>query len=248
MFINFNYFLTKLARIRFHFFRLCTLYSVLYIHGICCNLLQAITYLDQALLVLTREAFPEKWARNQYHLGLAYINLSDILSNRPKANLRASAIRCYTEALQILPRQAFLQYYGEILLSLGVAYQKDNQLQLAYLTFAEGIDAVESLRSEIVSGDEAKQKLAEFYNEVYCRMVEVCLALHKLTEAIEYVERRKASNLVELLTDRDCYPKGATQEICDRLDQLRQAIRAEQQRLDIGKRIVNSNPFSLVLA
>jgi CHAT domain-containing protein len=208
------------------------------------NLEQAITYLNQASLVFTREDFPEKWGRNQYHLGLAYINLSDIVSNRSKSDVRASAIRCYTEALQILPRQAFLQYYGDILFSLGLAYQKDNQLQLAYLTFVEVIDAVESLRSEIVSGDEAKQKLAEFSNEVYCRMVEVCLALDKLPEAIEYVERSKARNLVELLTDRDCYPKGATPEICDQLDQMRRAIRAEQQRLDIEKRIINSTPSS----
>ena len=209
------------------------------------NLVQAITYLEQGLLVFTREDFPEKWGRNQYHLGLAYINLSDILSNRPKADVRAAAIRCYTEALEILPRQAFVQYYGEILFGLGMAYLFDNQLQLAYSTFAEVIDAVELVRSEIVSGDEAKQKLAEFYNEVYCRIVEVCLALDKLSEAIEYVERSKARNLVELLTDRDCYPEGATPEICDQLDQMRRAIRAEQQRLDIGKRIINSTPSSV---
>ena len=36
LFITFNYFITKLERISFHFFCLCTKFSVLHIHGIWC--------------------------------------------------------------------------------------------------------------------------------------------------------------------------------------------------------------------
>ena len=52
-------------------------------------------------------------------------------------------------------------------------------------------------------------------------MVEVCLQLKNYTEAIEYVERSKARNLVELLATRDLYPKG----------EIPQAVRTEVQRL-----------------
>jgi tetratricopeptide (TPR) repeat protein len=212
------------------------------------NLEQAINCYQQAMLVLTREDFPEKWAINQYSLGLVYINLSDVRGDRGEANLRTSAIRCFTEALQIFNCDAFPQNYAETLFKLGIVYQKDNQLQLAHDTFELAIDTVKSLRDKTFSGDEAKQKLAEYYNELYRRMVEVCLALNNPSEAIEYVEGSKARNLVELLCERDHYPKGATQEICNRLNQLRRDIRAEQQRLDIGKRIENTNPSSPVIA
>jgi hypothetical protein len=55
------------------------------------------------------------------------------------------------------------------------------------------------LRGEIVSGDESKRKQAEEWNKLYRRMVEVCLELKKSSEAIEYIERSKTRNLVELL-------------------------------------------------
>ncbi|MEA5514007.1 CHAT domain-containing protein, partial [Nodularia sp. UHCC 0506] len=89
---------------------------------------------------------------------------------------------------------------AETLLNLGILYQDEKQFDLAHNTFADAILTVESIRGEIISGDESKRKQAEEWNQLYRRMVEVCLALGKDTEAIEYIERSKTRNLVELLT------------------------------------------------
>jgi len=66
-------------------------------------------------------------------------------------------------------------------------------------------------------------------------MVEACIRDGQLTKAIEYVERSKARNLVELLSTRNLYPKGVSQEVRDELDGRRQAIRAEQIRIDLAE-------------
>jgi CHAT domain-containing protein len=63
-------------------------------------------------------------------------------------------------------------------------------------------------------------------------MVEVCLELGNYTAAIEYVDRSKARNLVELIATRDAYPQGVIPpEISQRLQDLRNAIAEEDRRL-----------------
>jgi CHAT domain-containing protein len=62
---------------------------------------------------------------------------------------------------------------------------------------------VEVLRHEIKSGYETKQKHAEEWNKLYENLVEVCFILENHAEALEYVERSKARNLVELLAFRN---------------------------------------------
>jgi len=202
------------------------------------NLEKAIHCYKQALRVFTRDKFPEKWAVTQNHLGIAYGDLISIPSIPNRANILASAIKCLTEVLQINTRDAFPYYYAKTKLNLGLVYQEYNQLSLAYDNFADAIDTVESLRNEIVKGgDEAKKKLAEDSIPLYQRMVEVCIELKNYTAAIEYVERSKARNLVELLANREIKPKGDIPEtVLNELSRLSQEIYTEQRRQEIEER------------
>ncbi|MEG4252756.1 CHAT domain-containing protein [Microcoleus sp. Pol10D4] len=202
------------------------------------NIEQAIAFYNGVLSVHTREAFPEYWATTQNNLGLAYSNRI----NGSRAENLGRAILCYRDALSIFTREAFPQDYAKTLFNLGRVYRKVPNLQLAHNTFAAAIDTVEFLRGEIQSGDETKQKLAEEWNRVYLNMVEVCLKLKNYTEAIEYAERSKARNLVELIATRDLYPKGDIPEIViNELSRLRREIDAEQRRLDNQQTNRNSN-------
>ncbi len=119
--------------------------------------------------------------------------------------------------------------------NLGVGYQENNQLPLAYDTFAAAIETVESLRGEIVFEDEeGKQKLAGEWYQLYRQMVKVCLELGNPTQAIEYVERSKTRNLVELILNRDqnnIFPP----EIASTLQQLGDEIASGQQQLQKAK-------------
>jgi CHAT domain-containing protein/TPR repeat protein len=196
------------------------------------NLELAIRCYEAALETATREAFPKLWAMSQNNLGSAY--LYRIWGERIQ-NLEA-AICFFCAALQVQTCEAFPQNHAEAQFNLGLAYQYAQQFPNAYNAFASAIETVESLRGEIVSGDEVKQKLAEQWHQLYQHMVEVCLELHNCAKAIEYVERSKARNLVELLTTRDLYPKGDVPEaVLNELNRLHREIAAEQRRIDIAK-------------
>jgi len=205
------------------------------------NIEQAITFYNAALQVHTREAFPEYWATTQNNLAIAYCQR---IRGEEADNIE-QAIELYHNALTITTREAFPQNNAETLSNLGDLYHSNQQWQLAYDTFSPAIETVEFLRGEIQSGDESKKKLAEEWNQLYQRMVEVCLELAKgdlqyYTKAIEYAERSKARNLVELLANKDIYPKNdfypnseLYQTHCHQLEQVRRQIPAKQRELEI---------------
>ena len=197
------------------------------------NLEKAIAFYTATLQVYTREAFPQDWAMTQNSLAIAYC----LRIRGERADNLEKAIKSFTAALKVRTRQASPRNHAETLFNLGLAYRKVPNLQLAHHTFADAINTVEFLRGEIYSGDEAKQKLAEEWNSLYRNMVEVCLELKNYTEAIEYAERSKARNLVELLATRDIKPKGNISEtVFNELSRLRQEIYTEQRRLEIEER------------
>ncbi|BAZ23720.1 TPR repeat-containing protein [Kalymmatonema gypsitolerans NIES-4073] len=183
------------------------------------NIKQAIGCFKKALLVCADETFREQRAAIQNNLGNAYTEKGKIiqknLANATKLDISdkwvkyfEQAIDCYKDALQVRTHDAFPQKYAETLLNLGLAYKAVRKLDDAYTTFASAIEIVELLRGEIVSGNEVKQRFAEEWNKLYQDMVEVCLEIEDDTKAIEYVERSKTRNLVELLATPDVYTKG----------------------------------------
>ncbi|MCL1465761.1 CHAT domain-containing protein [Argonema galeatum] len=192
------------------------------------NIELAIDCYQQALQVLTREALPKNWATTQNNLGTAY---SDRIKGKKAENIEL-AIDCYQQALQVRTREAFTQNNAETLLNLGIAYQEYRQFTAAYNTFVSAIETVELLRGNIVSGDEVKRKHSQEWNQLYLRMVEVCIELHNYTKAIEYADRSKARNLVELIATRDLYPKGEMpEEVRNELQRLKAEINLESRRL-----------------
>jgi len=203
------------------------------------NLENAIAFYKDALEVYTREAFPIDWATIQNNLAIAYSKR--ILGD--KAQNFEDVITCYKNALEVRTREALPQNHAETLFNIAIVYQDNQQLTNAYNSFANAIETVESLRGEIISssgreGD--KQKLAEEWNKLYIRMVEVCLELDKHTEAIEYIERSKGRNLVELLANKNLYPKADSypslevyQIYCQQIEQLRREILVIQRELEI---------------
>ena len=193
------------------------------------NIEIAIAAYRAALEVYTREAFPQDWAMTQNNLGIAYGNR--IIGD--KAENIEIAIAAYRAALKVYTREAFPQNHAETLFNLGRAYQNAQKFTYAYTTFNRAIETVEFLRGEIVSGAETKRKQAETWNRIYRSMVEVCLELNKSAEAIEYIERSKTRNLVELLFNPDSNPQVAlSPELKHQWEQLQEAIEREKRRIE----------------
>ena len=200
------------------------------------NLEKAIELYIAALQVRTPEDFPQDWAMTQQNLANAYY--ARIKGER--ADNLENAIKYHRNSLEVRTREAFPQAHAETLFNLGRVYREVPNLQLAYDTFADAVSTIEFLRGEIHSGDETKQKLAEEYNRIYLNMVEVCIEMQNYTAAIEYAERSKARNLVELLSNKDIYPKREFypyselyQTHCHQLEQVRRQIPAIQRELEI---------------
>lgn len=199
------------------------------------NLEKAICYSLSALEVLNRKVFPQYWAESQQNLGLAYYlayHHSSLSKDREKENLK-SAISCFCRALEVRTYEAFPEDRINTQFCLGIAYREKGQWVEAYKTFFAAINSIESLRNEIMYGsnrEEDKQKLAEDWNNLYSFMVEFCLKLNKSTEAIEYVERSKTRNLVELILTRDRHTIFPA-EVVTKLDRLQDEIASGQYEL-----------------
>jgi len=194
------------------------------------NLENAIAAYNQALTVYTKKAFPQDWAMTQNNLA---INYSDRIWGDRAQNLE-NAITACKQALTVLTKEAFPQNWVQTQHNLANAYRDGNQFISAYNTLKSAIATIESLREEIVSGEESKRKQAERFNVVYSRMVEVCLELDNITEAIEYVERSKTRNLVEQILERDSktfFPP----EVFTQLETYRDEIAVGQFQIQNGK-------------
>ncbi|WP_207554331.1 CHAT domain-containing protein [Moorena producens] len=204
------------------------------------NIEEAIACYQQALRVTTFEAFPIEWATTQTNLGNAYRNR---ITGQKAQNLE-DAIACYQQALRVYTYEAFPREYLDTQNKLAFAYQYTQNFPEAYKTFDAVIKTVESLREEIIFGsgvEEYKTKLAEEWNKVYRGMVEVCLELGNIREAIEYVERSKTRNLVEQILSRDLktiFPP----DVVTQLEQYRDEIAAGQYQIQHGKA---DNPTAL---
>ncbi|WP_051045169.1 CHAT domain-containing protein [Kamptonema formosum] len=169
------------------------------------NLEVSIACLEIGLTVITREAYSEYWAAFQNNLGADYGNR---IRGEKAENLEV-AIAAYLASLEVYTREAFPINNAETLYNLGLAYRDNSQLPAAYDTFNTAIETVELMRSEIIIGGEAdRQKLAEEWNKLYQEMVEVCLAMANQTAALEYVERSKTRNLVELFYNARSVPQN----------------------------------------
>jgi tetratricopeptide (TPR) repeat protein len=187
---------------------------------------------------------PEGRAQTLNNLGNARLTQAEMGIN-PAANLD-SAIAAYDEAAEIIRRLGLARDLATTLNNFGFAYQAQSHLagnsstqtqqalENAYRSFQEALERVEYLRGEIIGADSEgyKRNFNEEWNKVYRGMVEVCLELGRYQDAIEYVDRSKARNLVELIATRDVYPKGIIpKEIRQRLQYLGNTIAEEDRRL-----------------
>ncbi|MCE2697187.1 MAG: CHAT domain-containing protein [Nostocales cyanobacterium LE14-WE4] len=184
------------------------------------NIEIAIAGYEIALTIFTRADFPQDWVTTR-NLASTYNNLGTVYSDRikgdPSKNFK-KALDAFSAALQIYTCDHFPENYAETLTNRGMLYQDSKQFTLAESTFASAIETVENLRNDIISGEESKRKFAEKWNLLFRRMVEVCLVLVQETKAIEYIERSKARNLVELISDSRTFTPIQYPEIQNLLD------------------------------
>ena len=199
------------------------------------NLELAITAYNLSLEVLTRESFPYEWARSQNNLGNAYL---DRIRGERADNLEL-AIAAYNLSLEIYTPTAFPINCLGTGRNLGKTANLIEDWETAIKGYNLAIEAVENTRLEALNPQRQQEILSDAM-DVYHGIVQSYLNLNQPDRALEYVERSKTRYLVQLLTDRDIYPKGnIPQTIITELDRLRRAIIGEEQQLAIQEQTRN---------
>ncbi|MUG92859.1 CHAT domain-containing protein [Scytonema sp. UIC 10036] len=202
------------------------------------NIQLAINAFTDVLEVLTPNSSPYSWAAAQNNLGGACWRMRE---HRNTGENIVRAFQAYSAALEVYTRDAFPINYVETKYNLGTLYQDGQRFTDAYATFRDAIETVELLREEIISGSETKRRQAEQWQLLYLHMVEICLAQGNITKAIEYAERSKTRNLVELILNRDSETIFPT-DVVQQLKQLRNEIAIGQDKIQNGTAI---NPRAL---
>lgn len=187
------------------------------------NINLAIRNYKLSFKVYNKQDYPEYWARTQNNLGYVYSEIG-------KVN---EAISCFQSALEIYTPKTFPGYCLQCGNNLGDAARTSERWAEAIKGYNIAIEAVEQSRTWAITDARRREILSDAI-AVYANIVQACINNNQPDKAIEYVERSKARNLVELLATRDIHPKGNIPEIVfNDLKRLRREIVAEQRRLDI---------------
>ena len=203
------------------------------------NLKSAIACYQNACQVYTKKRVPNRWAMLQIYQGQAFLELTET----ENSSYLDRAISCYHSAAQVYTRETYPHRWAQILFYLGQAYRAQGDFFRAYGLFSAAVDTVEFLRSEAGVdtadlGDRAstvKAKLTRTWTELYKCLIEVCLELGNTqpeycAKALEYAERHKNRNLVELLVKSQLTPKGdIPAAVVGELASLQSQIAGEQR-------------------
>jgi len=178
---------------------------------------------QKALEVYTRSAFPSRWAMAQNNLGSTYRALGDT----------AAAVQSYCNALEVHTPETDPENCLKHGYNLGKTALNSKQWDIAIEGFRFAIDAVEKKRGW-ATFDTRKQAIISEAIGAYFGIVESYLKKGQPHKALEYVERSKGQNLVDLLGDRDHEPKGnVPAKVNQRLKQLNKQIVGELRRLEV---------------
>ncbi|EPF19964.1 MAG: CHAT domain-containing protein [Microcystis aeruginosa Ma_MB_F_20061100_S19] len=208
------------------------------------NLERAITAYQEALKVYTFEAFPQEWALTQNNLAGAY---GDRIRGEKADNLER-AIASYQNALTIRTKDAAPLDCLLTARNLANLHYDEKQWQSATEACHRAIEAVENARLEALNPQSRQEVLSNAIG-VFHGIVQAHLNLNQPEKALEYIERSKGRNLVELITQKNLQPQGVSQEIIAQLNRLKQRVFNEQIRLQhqsINQNLIGSyilNPY-----
>ncbi|MEM1394847.1 MAG: CHAT domain-containing tetratricopeptide repeat protein, partial [Cyanobacteria bacterium P01_H01_bin.150] len=203
------------------------------------NIEKAIAAYNAALEVYTRYDFPQDWADTQNNLGAAYFYR---IKGDKEDNIK-KAITFLKAALEIRTPTALPIECLTTAGNLGNLLFEIERWQESINAYDKAIQAVELSRSW-ATDNTRRQEILENAINVYINIVQACINNEQPEKAIEYAERSKARNLVELVYDSQLEPKGnipQKQQLINEFKLLRRQIKDEQRFLNSQAKGLNTN-------
>ncbi|NEP78156.1 MAG: CHAT domain-containing protein, partial [Okeania sp. SIO3B3] len=193
------------------------------------NIERAIAFYQNALQVHSKDELPLQWAETQNNLAIAY---GSELKGYGAINLEM-AIKAFQNSLEIFTPEDFPIECLTVSHNLGNLYFQEANWQFAIEAYKIAIKAVEISCSWAIT-EIRRQEIISQVITIYYSIVESYINFGQIDKAIEYVELSKNRTLVELITNRDLYPKGdISPTIIQKLDRLRREIISEEKQLAI---------------
>ena len=187
----------------------------------------ALEHLESALEVFTEEGFPEQWARAQRALGDAY---ADRIRGLTSGN-RQNAVGAYEAALKIFKQDAFPREHlrtgrllGRVLLQLGY-WDEARRAQ------AGAVDAFRLLFGEGIDETEVRALIAEA-GPLFAEAAYAAAQNNDAEGALALADEGRARLLAVAMRLQSLDLPAADRQ---RLDDLRAAVRAEQQKSDAAQ-------------
>ncbi|CDM95454.1 CHAT domain-containing protein [Limnospira indica] len=142
------------------------------------------------------------------------------------------ALAAWKEGLTICPPDRFPLEALDIGRNLGDAAFEIQDWDTAIYGYEAAIEAVET-RCTFTDSYSEKQQRREAAVDLYPQLVQACINAEDIGKALASVERSKSRNLIELLSNRDLYPKGdIPPELLKQLDRLRREVTAKQRLIE----------------
>jgi CHAT domain-containing protein len=164
------------------------------------NLDRAIAGYKSVLKIYSQQDFPIDWAQTQNNLANAYCNR---VSGDGAQNLDW-AISSYESALEIRTPQNLPIDCLQTARSLGDVHFNQFNWQQAIYAYETAMQAAETSRSWSVDDIERQRVLQEALS-VYENAIQCAVNLKEYQRAVEYTERVRSRQLVELMASKDLY-------------------------------------------
>jgi CHAT domain-containing protein len=187
------------------------------------NIELAISHYTAALRVRTSEAFPIEWASTQNNLAATY---KDRIRGEQAENIE-QAISGFKNALKVRQPHVLPLDCLQTTRNLGNLQYKLANWQQAIDAYETAMQAVETSRSWVVN-EENRQQLLKDAISIYENAIQCAINLGNYAQAIQYTERIRSRQLVDLMGTKDLYPDAEIpaqiQQYLDEYEQLNRQI------------------------
>jgi CHAT domain-containing protein len=185
------------------------------------NLENAITSYESALEIRTKEDFPIDWANSQENIAIFCIE-------EGKYDL---GIEYYNKALEIFQPKNLPASCLKASRGIGNIYYFQGNWSQALHHYETAIQSVETIRNSINTDQRRQETIAESLN-VYEKAIQCAINLQQYDRAIQYCERGRSRQLVELMHTNDLFKDGQIpaeiQPLYDQLQKIQDQIDRHQ--------------------
>ncbi len=193
---------------------------------------EAIEYYEQHLAIAREVGDRAGEGAALGNLGNAYTELNQI----------PQALAVWREGLAVCPPDRLPVEALFIGSNLGNTAFDIEDWETAIYGYEAAIEAVET-RCTFTDSYQEKQNRREAALEIYEKLVQACINAGDIGKALASVERSKSRNLIELLANRELYPKGDVPlELLQELDRLRREVTTQQRLLESLDNPKHSDP------